>query len=667
MLPARLTGLYAPQGFDVEVLGPRLSRLPLLRQAGSAPHVTLVSGPTGISSREGYTLVVDQAGVTIRSASDAGLFYGCQTLEQLIDDAAAHSIPIPYCSITDYPDMSYRAVHFDVKHHLDHLNRYYELVDRLARYKINGIIFEFEDKLRYKRQPLVGASHAITIEEMAALTRYARRRHIDISPLVQGLGHATFILKHEAYAHLREHPASFWAFCPADSGTYRVLNDLYLDAIEATPGSKYLHVGGDEIGNIGQCARCRPIFEKEGSLGLNLIWLNKVSEFLEKNGRTPIFWDDMPLKEINVFELTRDRKISAAETERRWNERIGGLEGIVRRFPENGIFMRWHYVDGALPGNMKVLEWYRQKKLNAMVAGATQYGDNLLFPPDNNQNTRSLYEQAVKNGIKGGVSTSWDDRSLHMETFRRGFIASAEYAWTAGRLPVEDFDHHFLWREFGVGMDNYAGFYAELKAGASFWNYAFLKTNSRTHGRNTMFPIRVDGYTADALTAIPDTNFLAKLIDLPQENRRGQWSLVKENERRITEAKRLLGQREHIRTQLDKLYRQSSQNRAHWDIFRQLYDFQLSAPELWVALHEWDTAADKQQPSRRIRILMDRFRKDWEALQDTYSKTRHLSYPADYLPDRYWQFASRREDHSWMILVEERMFQKLEQWLGDRR
>ncbi len=197
------------------------------------------------------------------------------------------------------------------------MDYYYRSIDRLARYKINAVIFEFEDKLRYERQPLVGAPQAISIDEMAALTRYARERHIEISPLVQGLGHATFILKHEEYAHLRELPYNRWAFCPLNEGTYQVLFDLYRDAIKATPGSRYLHVGGDETGNIGLCPRCKPTADKEGMLSLNLYWLKRVCEFAEENGRIPIFWDDMPLKEGGVYETTH-KDMDTGEAARIW-------------------------------------------------------------------------------------------------------------------------------------------------------------------------------------------------------------------------------------------------------------------------------------------------------------------------------------------------------------
>ena len=63
--------------------------------------------------------------------------------------------------IIDYPAISYRAVHFDVKHHLGRMEYYYQEIDKLARYKINAVIWELEDKLRYTRRPEIGAPNAI--------------------------------------------------------------------------------------------------------------------------------------------------------------------------------------------------------------------------------------------------------------------------------------------------------------------------------------------------------------------------------------------------------------------------------------------------------------------------------------------------------------------------
>src|SRR4030042_2780708 len=283
--------------FKLPVMDNILSQMTIGKSAGTGTLTLILDKTiTSVPSDEGYIMTVSQDRVEIISKSEAGLFYGCQSLEQLLEDARDFKKPVPSCKITDYPVLSYRAVHFDVKHHLDHMNYYYESINRLARFKINAIVFEFEDKLRYQRQPLVGAPQSISIDEMAALTRYARERHIEITPLVQGLGTATFILKHQEYANLRELSWNKWAFCPLNEGTYQVLFDLYRDAIAATPGSKYLHIGGDEIGNIGLCPRCKPMADKEGMLSLSLYWLKRVCEFAKETSRTRGFWDDMPLK-----------------------------------------------------------------------------------------------------------------------------------------------------------------------------------------------------------------------------------------------------------------------------------------------------------------------------------------------------------------------------------
>src|SRR5699024_4812689 len=120
-------------------------------------------------SREGYILKVKDGQVSISARTQAGLFYGCQTLSQLLSDARDGRIKIPSCKIIDYPDISYRAVHLDLKHHMNTMNSYYKIIDRLARLKVNAVIVEFEDKLRYS-VPDIAASNAISIQQFKALS-----------------------------------------------------------------------------------------------------------------------------------------------------------------------------------------------------------------------------------------------------------------------------------------------------------------------------------------------------------------------------------------------------------------------------------------------------------------------------------------------------------------
>ena len=88
-------------------------------------------------------------------------------------------------------------MHIDVKHHLEKKEYYFELIDELASLKVNGIIIEFEDKLGYQKRPIVAAPDSYSISWWKSLSDYADKRNIKISPLIQGLGHASFILKHK--------------------------------------------------------------------------------------------------------------------------------------------------------------------------------------------------------------------------------------------------------------------------------------------------------------------------------------------------------------------------------------------------------------------------------------------------------------------------------------
>jgi N-acetyl-beta-hexosaminidase len=109
----------------------------------------LIKQITSLPSEEGYLMTITGDKIEISATVKPAYFTvvnrwnNCWRMQEILKK------PVPSCTITDYPVLSYRAVHFDVKHHLDHMNYYYESIDRLARYKINAVVFEFEDKLRY--------------------------------------------------------------------------------------------------------------------------------------------------------------------------------------------------------------------------------------------------------------------------------------------------------------------------------------------------------------------------------------------------------------------------------------------------------------------------------------------------------------------------------------
>ncbi len=669
--PGELKTIQLEGDIQKPVLGNILSSLPLKSKDTGSKLILQISDMNDVpESMEGYVLEISDGIVKIVSRGKAGLFYGCQTLEQLLEDARDFNTPIPACKIIDYPDYAYRSVHFDTKHHLNYTNYYYESIDRLARYKINSITWEFEDKLGYQSHPLVGAPQAISIDEMAALTKYARERNIEITPLVQGLGHATFILKHQKYASLREVESNRWAFCPLHEGGYQLLFDLYREAIEATPGSNYFHIGGDEIGNIGICERCKPTADEKGKFELNLYWMNRVCEFLTEQGRIPIFWGDMPFQYAGVWQTVREEE----DSPELWETGIKKLDQVIDRFPGNGVFMHWNYTTCQQPGNNRALEWLTDRKLNTMISTGANSGAAALFPLEEQtgkmsdrglRSIQSSIQLAFKKGIDGVLTTGWDDRSPHMETYWRGFIASAHYSWNTNGGNLSDYHRAYMQREFGPDAF-YTELYVQLRDAAYFWETSLVKKGNRMENENALLELPGIAHWVPEDSREDEKkqkNFEDIVIDLPNLNQPGQWT--KKYKERLEEAEQQAAIYKSTSQQLVNLYEASTRNTYHWRLFAALNDFQITAPRLLTALKSCDVD-DKSKRNigfSEVRKALAEFKTAWANLNEVYGETRHVAYPKNYVADRYFHFASQREDLTWLIQVEELLHPQVVEWV----
>lgn len=668
----RLRQISIEGDFKLPVMGPILSQLPSGKSPGTGDVLLIIDKSiTSFSSKEGYVMDITKDQIKIIAKGEAGLFYGCQSLEQLLEDARDYKKTIPSCTIADYPMHSYRAVHFDVKHHLDHMNYYYESIDRLAKYKINAIVFEFEDKLRYQLQPLVGAPQSISIDEMAALTKYALDRNIEITPLVQGLGHATFILKHEQYANLRELPWNHWAFCPMNEGTYQVLFDLYRDAIKATPGSKYLHIGGDEIGNIGLCPRCKPTVDKEGMMSLNLYWLKRVCEFAKENNRIPIFWDDMPLQHAGLYTSTWSDEVNALEAKDAWQKGVPILDSLQANFPKNCVYMRWNYSMAKQPGNILALDWYKTHGLNAMIATATNAEGGMLFQDDERNkgaasagiiSIQSFIQLAAEKGISGMLCTAWDDKSPHMENYFRGFIAAAEYSWNPKGRTLEEYDAAWLQREFGLSVPDYTNLVHQLRKGSELWYEALYKKGSFFDDDNMLQSTKQVEHWLKPQEGRENVSFdyTTKLIELPDPKSPSYWSQKYKD--KIERSALEINNYAKVSEKLKKLYSRSTRNKYYWQLSLAIYNFQTTLPRLLLALNKYDIR-DKKEGIEAVQEELKVFHKCWTELQTVYSETRFISNPSNFIPDRYFHIASQREDLSWMIQAQELYESMIKNWL----
>lgn len=596
---------------------------------------------------EGYFMNISAKQIQITAKDQAGLIYGLATLEQLIEDAREQDVLLPLCQIKDYPLLSYRAIHWDVKHHMETLDYYYRLIDKLKKYKINAVIAEVEDKIKYKRQPLVGSPDALTIEEWQKLSEYAHARNISISPLVQGLGHASFVLKHEHYKSLRDDPESDWAFNPIDPKTYEVQFDLYRDAMEALPHGKYLHVGGDEVKTSGRNSG-------KSALELQLIWLNKVCQFAEKSGRVPIFWDDMPLKQTGVYHPMFQPQMPKAQVDSIWNANEQYLEKFLPQFPKNCIYMRWNYHSPEAYGNTKTMQWFRDHGLKVMgaTAGQTRW---VLMPQreSNMDNIRSFALSSIETGLNGLLLTLWDDDSPHFELFYRGIISFANDTWSGDRLSISELKSAYRHREFSfVLAENDFAFIDSLEQPVGQWKNILLKGNKRNYLKEMDLPEEQG------------------LISLPDIRNPGKWSI--EHKERLLTAKKLIENSIRIGEKIEQMQKLTQRNFYSLEVYQRVNEIVGFTPRILLALERFDQASNDEErliEKAKITQLNSDFYDLRNKVEKTYAQTRIIHKPQDYIldQDHHHHLANQFQTFDWQFYPELLMFDKINKRLRWQR
>ncbi|WP_339707998.1 glycoside hydrolase family 20 zincin-like fold domain-containing protein [Algoriphagus aquimarinus] len=591
---------------------------------------------------EAYTLDISEDHIAITATTKEGLWYGVITLGQLVQDALDQDAALPLISVKDEPALKYRSVQLDVKHHLEKKDYYYELMDRLAEMKINGIILEIEDKLAYEKQPKVGSSDAWTIAEWEKLSDYAMARNIRISPLVQGLGHASFILKHEEYKDLRDDPESDWAFNPLDERTYEVQFDLYSDALAAFPHAQYLHVGGDEVHTTGRGSGKSP-------LELQLIWLNKVSKYAEEHGVTPIFWDDMPLKNAGVYGSVYNRNLSEVQVDSIWTVNEPNLNKYVDMFPKNCVYMRWNYDMPETMGNNRAMQWFTDHGFLVMGATAGQTRWNLMpLEESNTANIRDFALISIDNNADGLLLTLWDDDSPHFELYGRGIAIFAEYTWSGQKRTSGELHAAYRQRTFGseLASEDFA-FINDLEAPVAFWKNALLDKKDRNQLR------RMDNPMQDAV------------LTLPEANTPGEWT--ERNKEKLAKAKVNQVIVDSVLYKIAASKKAALRNNYTLEVYEQVAKVTQFTNKSLLLLAEWDlakTAEERETAKEKLLSLEGEWNAQLVELEKVYGKTRELNKPDDYIldQDHHAHLANQALRFSdWQFYVEGLFLQKIKE------
>ena len=634
---------YSPTGDSLPIRYGLSNKIRIANQAeNSQIEFSILPKETKIS--ESYSLEIGVEKIKIEAQDKAGLFYSFITLNQILKDASEQELGLPLVEIKDSPKIAFRPIHIDVKHHLEKKSYYYDLLDEIAQLKINGIIVEIEDKLKYKRRPEVASSDAISIEEWRKISKYALNRNIKISPLVQGLGHASFVLKHDKNKHLRDDPESDWAFNPLDPETYNLQYDLYKDAFEAFPHGKYLHVGGDEVNTTGRESG-------KSALELNLIWLNKVSDFAAEHDRIPIFWDDMPLKQAGLMGPIYDEKMPPKTVDSVWEANEPNLNRFIEQFPKNCVYMRWNYHLAESYGNGKAMDWFSSNGFSVMGATAGQTRWTLMPQRESNiDQIRIFAEQSIKRNYNGLLLTLWDDDSPHFELYKRGISAFAEFTWGGLQRSKAEFKKVYRHRMFGPDFtsEEYA-FIDGLDKPVAVWTNLLVKEGTHRNALNQL--------------KNPIENYI---IDLPEFDKKGTWT--QKYSKRLADITVQSVALKEIRRTIASLQAKNTSAKYNLEVYNEVINLVDYNFKLMKSLSLLDNTRSTEEETKLIKDLQNlvyEFKEVRKQFEEVYGKSRKLNKPNDYIldQDHHRHPANQSINFDWQFTAELMLITKIKDYL----
>jgi hexosaminidase len=315
---------------------------PVDQPAGNLISLTLDENGKEFDSTEGYELTVTEEKVSVRAASASGLFYGMQTLLQLLPPQIYQRdytlVPqntewtIPAVEIRDYPRFEYRGMHLDVGRHFFPVEFIKKYIDLMAMHKMNHFNWHLtEDQgwrieiQQYPRLTEVGGWRDSTLvghygsdiydgkeyggyytqDEVREIVEYARQRHITVVPEIEMPGHASAALAAYPEFGCKQNKdyqvKTTWGifediYCPSEQ-TFIFLENILVEILELFPG-EYIHIGGDEAPKKPweESELAQQVIEREGLADeeeLQSYFITRIEEFLNANGRQIIGWDEI--------------------------------------------------------------------------------------------------------------------------------------------------------------------------------------------------------------------------------------------------------------------------------------------------------------------------------------------------------------------------------------
>lgn len=404
---------------------------------------------------EAYKLIVNDKRVCISGASEAGVFYGIQTLRKSLPVAQDINVNLSAVEIYDKPRFAYRGAMLDVARHFYTVDEVKTFIDMLALHNINRFHWHLTDdqgwRIEIKKYPklmsvaserketVVGRWYSgiydgkpyggyYTQDELRDVIDYAAKRHITIIPEVDLPGHMQAALT--AYPELGctggpYEVRTIWGvsqdvLCVGNDFTLQFVKDVLSEVADIFP-SEYIHIGGDECPKVRweKCPKCQ---ERIKSLGLKSdakhtkeqrlqsYMIQEAAKYLKEKGKRIIGWT-----EILEGGLVPDATLMS------WIGESGGIEAAHQ-----------HHDVIMTPNTYLYFDYYQSKKVEDEPLAIGGY-----LPIEKTYNYEPMPKELTKEEqqyIKGVQANLWTEyipvfsQVQYMVLPRLG--AAAEVQWT---------------------------------------------------------------------------------------------------------------------------------------------------------------------------------------------------------------------------------------------
>lgn len=394
---------------------------------------------------EGYELVVDKNGVTIRASTERAGFYGLVTMLQLLPPqiesqtlAANVDWVVPFVQIKDQPRFPWRGMHLDVCRHFVPVEFIKKQLDVMALFKMNTFHWHLTEdqgwRIEIKKYPKLTELGSVRTEgdgseyggyytqnEIKEVVAYAAERFINVVPEIELPGHSLAALV--GYPELSCTGGPFqvrnvWGvepdvYCAGKEEVFHFLEDVINEVVPLFP-YEYFHIGGDECpkDRWEECADCQKRIKAEGLKDeheLQSYFVQRIEKVLLAHDKKMIGWDEI-----------LEGGLAPTATVMSWRGEAGGIEAAKQG---HDVVMT--------PGNWVYLDHYQgdSKVEPVAIGGYTTLEESYSYDP-----VPADLEGELAKHVLGTQGNVWSEYLYTPELFEYRIypriIALAEVGWT---------------------------------------------------------------------------------------------------------------------------------------------------------------------------------------------------------------------------------------------